>query len=97
MTSLDSESPCALCSQPATVSVEPPRRTLARAQDPRDPSYSITVILPDVMLCAAHAFDVSRGDTHIGWCDDERCRVYGEIGDASPCGHRFNKLEPRKS
>ena len=97
MTSPDPELPCTLCSQPATVSIEPPRRTLDRGPDPSDPSYSVTVILPDVMLCAEHAFDVSRGNTLIGWCDDERCRVYGEVGETSPCGHQFDKLAPRKS
>jgi len=96
VTSPDPGLPCTLCSQPATVSIEPPRRTLARP-DPNDPSYSLTVILPDVMLCAEHAFDVSQGDTQIGWCDDERCRVYGEVGETSPCGHKFDKLAPRKS
>jgi hypothetical protein len=49
------------------------------------------------MLCAEHAFDVSRGNTLIGWCDDERCRVYGEVGETSPCGHQFDKLARRKS
>ena len=97
MTSPNPGLPCTLCSHPATVSIEPPRRTLARGPDPSDPSYSVTVILPDVMLCAEHAFDVRQGDTLIGWCDDERCRVYGEVGETSPCGHKFDKLAPRKS
>jgi len=97
VTSPDPGLPCALCSQPATVSIEPPRRTLGRGPDPSDPSYSVTVILPDVMLCAEHAFEVRQGDTLIGWCDDERCRVYGEVGEMSPCGHKFDKLAPRKS
>lgn len=79
------------------MSVEPPRRTLGRGPDPIDPSYSVTAILPDVMLCAEHAFDVKEGTTLIGWCDDERCRIYGEIGEASPCGDCYTKLTPRKS
>jgi hypothetical protein len=97
VTFLDPEVSCTLCSQRATLSVEPPRRTLARGPDPKDPSYSVIVMLPDVMLCAEHALDVGQGDTPIGWCDDERCRVYGEIGETSPCGQQFCKLAPRKS
>jgi hypothetical protein len=54
-------------------------------------------MLPDVMLCAEHALDVSQGTTTIGWCDDERCRIYGEAGEPSPCGHLYEKLAPRKS
>lgn len=97
MTTLDPELFCVLCSQPATVSVAPQRRTLDRGPDPNDSSYSITVILPKVMLCAEHAFDVRAGGTLIGWCDDEHCRVYGEVGEASPCGHTFDTLAPHKS
>ncbi|HEY1830149.1 MAG TPA: hypothetical protein VGG38_07900 [Acidimicrobiales bacterium] len=89
--------PCSLCSQPATVSNEPARRTLSRGPDPSDPSFSVTVILPDVMLCAEHALDVKEGTTLIGWCDDERCRIYGEVGEPSPCGRPYEKLAPRKS
>jgi hypothetical protein len=92
----DQKCPCALCSQPATESGAPARRTLART-DPSDSSFSVTVMLPDVMLCAEHALDVNQGTTTIGWCDDERCRTYGEAGEASPCGHPYQKLAPRKS
>jgi hypothetical protein len=93
----DPEACCALCNQPATASVDPPRRAFARGPDPSDPSYAVTVILPDVQLCDEHACDASKGEVPIGWCDDERCRVYGEIGETSPCGKEFSKLVPRKS
>jgi hypothetical protein len=85
---------CALCSQPATETVDPPRRTLARGPDPSDPSYSVTVILPDVALCAEHTLDVRGGARHVGWCDDPRCRTYGEISELSPCGDPYMKLSP---
>ena len=72
--------------------LEPARRTLARGLDPKDPSYSVTVILPDIALCAEHAFDVRHGNRLVGWCDDGRCRTYGELDQPSPCGHTYEKL-----
>jgi hypothetical protein len=96
VTSTASESSCALCSRPATKAIEPPRRTLARGVDPGDPSYSVTVILPDVALCAEHALDVRQGERLVGWCDDQRCRTYGELGEPSACGHAYEKLSPHK-
>lgn len=71
---------------------EPPRRTLARGLDPSDPSFSVTVILPDIALCAAHTSDVRLGGRSIGWCDDQRCRIYGELGEPSACGDPYKKL-----
>jgi hypothetical protein len=92
VTPRDQQSPCALCSRLATEGIDPPRRTLDRGLDPSDQSYSITVILPEVMLCAEHALQVHQGDTLIGWCDDEHCRIYGEVGETSPCGAQFQRL-----
>lgn len=86
--------PCAICSEPATETIDPPRRTLARGADPADPSYSVTVILSDVALCAQHTLDVLEGERFVGWCDDPRCRTYGEVGDPSPCGGPYTKLVP---
>jgi hypothetical protein len=88
---------CALCEDPATENIEPARRTLARGTDPSDDSFSVTVILPDVSLCARHAEEVRRGDRAIGWCDDEACRTYGEVGEPSACGEPFTKLIRGKS
>ena len=88
---------CGLCSRSASVTVEPPRRAFERGPDPDDPSYSVTVLLPDVALCGGHALRVSRRDTCIGWCDDELCRLYGEAGQISPCGQPFTKLATRRS
>ena len=82
----------ALCSRPATVTVEPPRRALERGPDPDDPSYSVTVLLPNVDLCAVHASDFHSKSAFVGWCDDERCRLYGEAGQISACGQPFEKL-----
>jgi hypothetical protein len=93
VTSHPSASSCAVCGGTATVMIEPPRRTLTRGSDPSDPSFSVTAILPDVPLCAEHALDVRRGARGIGWCDDERCRAYGEIGEASACGEQYKKLD----
>jgi hypothetical protein len=97
VTPADSGSPCALCSQPATVGVEPARRTLLRGPDPSDPSFSVTVLLPDIQLCAEHAFDVRNRTTLVGWCDSQRCRIYGEVDEASPCGAAYKQLVARKS
>lgn len=82
---------CVLCSQPATEAIEPSRRTLARGADPTDESYSVTVILPDVPLCGVHARAIRDGSRLVGWCDDERCRTYGELGKPSACGEPYLK------
>ncbi len=71
---------------------DPPRRTLDRGPDPDDDSYSITVILPDVPLCDEHAHGVGQGDVVLGWCDDDRCRTYGEAGEPSGCGAEYKRL-----
>jgi hypothetical protein len=94
VTSSGSPSRCALCGGPATEMLDPPRRTLARGLDPSDPSYSVTVILPDVALCVGHALDVRHGERLVGWCDDQRCRTYGELGGPSACGDPYKKLGP---
>jgi hypothetical protein len=96
MTPTGSEPSCVLCAEPATETIEPPRRTLARGLDPSDPSYSVTVILPDIALCSEHAFDVRQGEQLLGWCDDPRCRSYGALGEASHCGDPYDKLGPGK-
>ena len=96
MTTPDPGAPCAVCRLPATAVVAPPRRTLARGVDPSDDSYSVTVIPPDVALCADHVAGVGRGDVVIGWCDDERCRTYGEAGSMSVCGAAYERLTPVK-
>jgi hypothetical protein len=88
---------CALCGGAATVALEPPRRTLARGLDRSDPSFSVTVILPDVPLCAEHAVAVRQGDRRVGWCDGEGCRAYGEVDETSPCGVPYQRLEPSRS
>jgi hypothetical protein len=89
-----SESACVVCGGLATRALDPPRRTLARGLDPNDTSYSVTVILPDVALCEEHASEVDQGSRLIGWCDDQQCRTYGEIGELSRCGEPFKKLSP---
>lgn len=93
-TALDSS--CVLCGEPATEALEPTRRTLARGVDPSDPSYSVTVILPDIALCAEHCVDVRQGGQLVGWCDDQRCRSYGPLGKPSACGHPYEQLGPSK-
>lgn len=85
---------CVLCGEPATDTIAPSRRTLARGLDPSDPSYSVTVILPDVALCAEHTLEVRQGERLVGWCDDPRCRNYGELGQPSPCGDLYKKVGP---
>jgi hypothetical protein len=85
---------CVVCGALATRTVEPPRRTLARGLDPNDPSYSVTVILPDISLCAEHALEVAAGSRLIGYCDDKQCRTYGVLGEPSRCGDSYKKLSP---
>lgn len=96
MTSRGSAPSCALCGQPATEMTQPSRRTLARGLDPADTSYSVTVILPDMALCAEHTSDVRQGERLVGWCDEPPCRAYGEVGKPSPCGNPYQKLGPGK-
>jgi hypothetical protein len=92
MTPTVSAFPCVLCGEPATEAIDPPRRTLARGLDPGDPSYSVTAILPDIALCAEHSLDVRQGKRLVGWCDDQRCRTYGALGEPSACGLPYEKL-----
>lgn len=92
MTTTVTESPCAFCGEVSTALIEPPRRTLDRGPDPNDDSFSITVILPDVPLCDAHARGVREGDLLLGWCDDQQCRNYGEAGELSACGALYGPL-----
>lgn len=87
--------PCAMCGGPAAAVIDPPSRTLDRGPDPSDESYSITVVLPDVPLCTQHVLDVRQGDRVIGWCDDQRCRTYGEVGETSACGEQYEQLGSR--
>lgn len=97
MTALDSDLPCAVCSRSATLFVEPARRTVERGLDPDDPTYSVTAVLPYIPLCREHAFVVRAKRITIGWCDDKHCRIYGEAGEESPCGRRYEALSaPRK-
>lgn len=85
---------CAFCGQPATDSADPPRRTFERGVDPDDDSFSVTVILPDVPLCADHVVAFDQGERSVGWCDDEQCQRYGELDGLSACGAPFTKLTP---
>lgn len=84
---------CVLCSRSAAVTLDLARRTIDRGPDPEDPSFALTAVLPELRLCEPH-FEATAGDSLVvGWCDDERCRVYGPVGEASPCGLLFSKLK----
>ena len=83
---------CALCGRPGPVTLDPPRRTLARGPDVGDPSFSVIAVLPDVVLCEEHAEEYVEHNLALGWCDDKRCRVYGECGNDSPCGAPYKAL-----
>jgi hypothetical protein len=83
---------CIICGRTGAVDLEPPRRTFARGADPADSSYSIIAVLPNIALCDEHAGDVRNHDVSVGWCDDEACRLYGELGDDSPCGKPYKEL-----
>ena len=84
---------CNLCERAGSVTMEPPRRTLARGVDPDDGSLSVIAVLPDVVLCEDHADEVAVGELSLGWCDNEQCRLYGEAGSVSPCGEPFKPLQ----
>ncbi len=92
MTSILPDTICVICGRAGTVAIDPPRRTFARGADPSDSSYSIIAVLPDITLCEEHAEDVRSREVAVGWCDDERCRLYGESGEASPCGEPYKEL-----
>jgi hypothetical protein len=96
VTSTTSASSCVFCGEPATETIDPPRRTLARGLDPGDPTYSVTVILPDIALCVEHSRGVRQGERLVGWCDDPSCRMYGALGEPSACGRLYEKLTPTK-
>jgi hypothetical protein len=84
---------CVICGGNATVTLNPPRRTFARGPDPDDPSYSIIALLPEVHLCTQHDQAAHKKELSIGWCDDEQCRRYGEVGQTSPCGEQYAALK----
>lgn len=86
---------CNLCECQASVVVDPPRRTISR-EEPSDPSLSVIGVLPDIVLCRDHADEVGRDELDLGWCDDERCRLYGEVGTMSPCGECFTQFKKRR-
>ncbi len=84
---------CVICGRAANVIADPPRRTLAREPDPTDPSFAVIAVLPTMALCDEHANASQRSDLVIGWCDEETCRNYGEVGERSPCGHPYLALK----
>ena len=83
---------CLICGRTATRFIDPPRRTLARNSDPVDPNYAVIAVLPDLALCGTHYIDNLSGSLDIGWCDNARCRAFGEVGEFSPCGEPFIDL-----
>ncbi len=88
---------CVICGRDGLVTMEPPRRTLARGADPGDPSFSVIAVLPDLALCSQHAEDIGRNELRLGWCDDKRCRIYGETEQSSPCGEPYKELRSTHS
>jgi hypothetical protein len=46
-----------------------------------------------VQLCGDHYHQVRSKEVAVGWCDDEECRIYGEIGTLSPCGKPYLALK----
>jgi hypothetical protein len=83
---------CAICGGAGTVAIDPPRRTFARGADPTDASYSIIALLPDIPLCDEHSEEVQGRKVSVGWCDDLRCRMFGESGAVSACGQPYKEL-----
>jgi hypothetical protein len=85
------DSQCVICGVNGSVTIDPPRRTLAR--ESADPSFAIIAVLPDVTLCEEHAEEISNRQVVLGWCDDEGCRGYGEARQTSPCGAPYKELQ----
>ena len=71
MTDVASAATCVLCGKKGSVTMDPPRRTVARGPDSEDPSLSVIAVLPDVVLCTEHAEDYAQKQIVIGWCDDK--------------------------
>lgn len=92
MTAASSYATCIICGRAATLAMDPPRRTFARGSDPSDSSYSIIAVLPNISLCDEHGEGVRSHEVSIGWCDDERCRQFGQIGEVSSCGEPYKEL-----
>ncbi len=84
---------CVICGHVSAMTVDPPRRTLARGTDPSDSSYSVTIVLPDVLLCGDHYHQFMSKELVVGWCDEESCRTYGAVGALSACGKPFVALK----
>ncbi len=92
MTDLASTTTCVLCGRNGPVTMDPPRRTIARGPDSEDQSFSTIAVLPDVVLCEEHAEDYAQQHVVIGWCDDKRCRIFGECGHKSRCGKAYKAV-----
>jgi hypothetical protein len=84
---------CVVCGGAATVTADPPRRTLARGPDPEDPSYAVIAVLPELELCGEHYRATLEDGLVIGWCDDLQCRRYGQVGESSSCGEAYGSLK----
>ena len=93
MTGPPSAPACVICGHDGSLMVDPPRRTVARCGNPSEPSVSRIAVLPYVLLCEDHAEEVAHRQFRLGWCDDLRCRRYGESGEASPCGAPYKELK----
>lgn len=93
MTDVAAPAVCVICGRAGPVTMDPPRRTLARGPDSIDESLSVIAVLPDVNLCEEHAEGYAHHQIAIGWCDDERCRIFGECDTSSPCGEPYKAIE----
>lgn len=92
MTGITTIPVCAICGKEGVAPTESPRRTIVRGADARDGSHSVIALLPEVILCPEHCEDFRRRDFSLGWCDNRRCRIYGESGATSPCGKPYKEL-----
>lgn len=75
--------PCAVCDQAHTVAT-----FLYRPGDERV-GVATPDRLPPTFLCYSHLRRVVAGALRVGWCGDEECRQWGELGQSSPCGRPY--------
>lgn len=72
--------------------MEPPRRTIARGPNPDDTASCVIAVPPDAVLCLEHGAQIAERHRSLGWCDDERCRPWGELDGTSPCAKPYTEL-----
>ena len=85
--------PCVICGAPGVRSFFASQPFIGRTRQGDD--GAVVVVndpVPPISVCLVHFAEVFSERTPIGYCDDEGCRCWGPMGDASPCGAEFGEL-----